>query len=123
MNKPSSPDSNKGAQANPGAAPTGYEQLKRRLRLLFLVFTIIGLCVYAILGENGLLDVYKIKGEKEGIVRENATLEAENKRLAREVELLKTDKRYIAKVARKELGMIGEDEILYKIKDDDQPKP
>ena len=38
-------------------------------------------------------------------------------RLAEEIRLLKNDDRYVSMTARKELGMIGRNEILYKFEE------
>ncbi len=80
--------------------------------LLAVIVVISGL---AVLGDAGLLDVIRLKKERNEIARRTAELQQDNRRLSREIELLKTDKRYNAKVARRELGMIGSNEILYKI--------
>jgi cell division protein FtsB len=71
--------------------------------------------LYAVFGERGFVDVYRVKAERDSLAARNLSLAAENKRLSREIELLKSDYRYIASVARKELGMVGRDEVIYKI--------
>ncbi len=71
----------------------------------------------AAFGNKGFLDVWRLKNDRDNILAYNKSLEAENKDLEEKIRLLKTDKRYIAHVARKELGMIGKDEIMYKIED------
>jgi cell division protein FtsB len=76
--------------------------------LLFIVF-----------GENGLTDLYKLKMEKDNLLKKNDELKKENLSLYREIERLKNDPGYVEDVARKELGVIGKDEVIIKIK----PKP
>lgn len=44
----------------------------------------------------------------------NAEVKTENDKLLREINRLKSDRDYIESVARKELGMIKEDEIIIK---------
>lgn len=70
--------------------------------------------VYTVFGDKGLLDTYNISKDRDGIVAYNASLEEKNRVLEQEIALLKDDKRYIASIARKQLGMIGSDEIIYK---------
>jgi cell division protein FtsB/cell division protein DivIC len=41
-------------------------------------------------------------------------LEEENQKLKEEVKRLQSDKRYIEEIARKELGMVKEGEIIYR---------
>ncbi len=80
--------------------------------LLGVIVVISGL---AVLGDAGFLDVLRLKKERNEIAARTAQLQQDNRRLSREIELLKTDKRYNAQIARRELGMIGSNEILYKI--------
>ena len=44
----------------------------------------------------------------------NFKLEEENQKLKEEVKRLQSDKRYIEEIARKELGMVKEGEIIYQ---------
>jgi cell division protein FtsB len=44
----------------------------------------------------------------------NFKLEEENQKLKEEVKRLRSDKRYIEEIARKELGMVKEGEIIYQ---------
>jgi cell division protein FtsB len=83
--------------------------------LLFFAILIAAITAFAIFGDKGLIDVWRFKQERDEIVSQNASLEQENKRLSEEIRLLETDKRYIATIARRELGMVGGDEVLYKI--------
>lgn len=104
---------NKEENTSPGS-------MKRFIAALIAVSLFIVL--YAIFGTNGILDVLKIKADKESITEQNRFLEEENKRLAQEIRRLKEDKEYIAKVANRELGMIGKDNVIYKI-DKDKADP
>ena len=78
------------------------------LMLLFIVF-----------GENGLTDLYKLKMEKDNLSKKSDELKKKNISLYREIERLKNDPGYVEDVARKELGVIGKDEVIIKVK----PKP
>jgi len=73
--------------------------------LLFIVF-----------GENGLTDLYKLKMKKDNLSKKSDELKKENLSLYREIERLKNDPGYVEDVARKELGVIGKDEVIIKIK-------
>ena len=75
----------------------------------------IAVMLLAAFGDKGLMDVLKLRKERDGIKRQNAALEAENLNLEKEIGLLKTDNRYIEHIAKTELGMIGRDEVLYRI--------
>lgn len=73
--------------------------------------------IFAVFGNKGLVAVYKLRSELRGITSYNKILEKENKSLEKEIELLKTDRRYIEHVAKQELGMIGRNEVVYKIEE------
>lgn len=90
--------------------------LKKRHVLILGVLAIGGFTVF---GNNGLITVYKLRKERDGILAYNRSVEKENKDLERRITLLKTDKRYIEHIAKKELGMIGRNEVVYRI---DPPK-
>jgi len=92
-----------------------FKGLKRGRKKLALAAAVGVVLLYALVGDKGLLDVLKLKSERDGIVRFNRTLAAENAELEREIALLKTDDRYIGRVARTELGMIGKNEIIYRL--------
>jgi cell division protein FtsB len=48
--------------------------------------------------------------------KNNDALKKENLSLYREIERLKNDPEYVEDVARKELGVIGKDEVIIKVK-------
>lgn len=73
--------------------------------------------VFAVFGNKGLIAVYKLRSDLSGITSYNKLLEKENRSLEKEIELLKTDRRYIEHVAKQELGMIGRKEVVYRIEE------
>jgi cell division protein FtsB len=89
-------------------------QSGRMKRYLFLA-GIIAVGAFAVFGDKGIVRVYGLWEERNGIERYNAALEAENRVIEEDIRLLKTDKRYIAHIAKKELGMIGRDEVVFRI--------
>ncbi len=91
--------------------------LGKRFFLLAIGIVLTIIIIFTIVGEKGLVDVIRLKKEKERIVLKKKVLEAENMELSRRVELLKEDTSYIEEVARRELGMIGKDETLYIIEE------
>ncbi len=76
---------------------------------------------FALFGDKGLLDGYRLRKERDSILSYNRSLEEENKNLEEKIELLKTDKRYIGYIARRELNMIGKNEVIYKLEDPINP--
>ena len=84
---------------------------------LLAAVVLVAVAAFAVFGVNGLLDVYKKRKERDGILAYNTSIEAENKGLEEQIALLKTDKRYIGRIARKELGMLGKNEMIYRFEE------
>ncbi|MBI5048181.1 MAG: septum formation initiator family protein [Deltaproteobacteria bacterium] len=85
---------------------------KRYFIPLLLFIVIIGLMT--ILGDRGLIRIYKLSKERDAIRIHNEKIKAENTAIRDEIERLKNDNRYIEMVARKELGMVGKNEMVYQ---------
>lgn len=88
----------------------------RKKKYIFLS-AILFFFTFTIFGKNGLYDVYRLRRERDNIIKQNKSIEEENGVLEEEIRLLKTDKRYVGYMARKELGMIGKREVVYRIDD------
>ncbi len=77
----------------------------------------LGVALLAVFGDRGLIDLYRLARERDGIVNYITVLDKKNAELKQLTKLLKTDERYIELIAKKELGMIGRNEVIYKIKE------
>jgi len=75
---------------------------------------IFAITLFAIFGDKGLTDVWRLKGARNDILKTNSLLEGANRGLEKKIALLKKDKRYIGKIARDELGMIGPNDVVYR---------
>lgn len=84
--------------------------LKLILLLLFLGL-IIGWLGF---GERGFIHLYKMEKEREVYLDRIGKLEQENQSLLEEIKRLRTDKEYVESLTRRELGLVKEDEILYR---------
>ena len=89
---------------------------KKRVLLLILILLLI-LGIFTFFGEKGIFSLLRIQKEAARIKEKNAKLEEENQKLREEVKRLQTDRRYIEEIARKELGMVKEGEIIYQFDD------
>ena len=67
-----------------------------------------------VFGENGLTDRRHLKSRYLEVISENTAIAKENARLYRQIERLKNDPAYIESIARRELGMIGSNEVIVK---------
>jgi cell division protein FtsB len=79
-----------------------------------LMLALVGLILF---GEDGYFDYRRLEAQKDAQIMKNAAAEQENSLLRRQVSRLETDRDYIEHIARKELGMIAKDEIVYKFKE------
>src|SRR4030042_1820911 len=86
---------------------------KRRILILILISLLI-LGSLTFFGEKGIFNLLRLRKEVVRIKEKNLRLEEENQKLKEEVKRLQSDKRYIEEIARKELGMVKEGEIIYR---------
>lgn len=75
--------------------------------LILLVF-------FIFYGENGYWDQQSIQFQKKSILLENEAIDAENRKIERKIHRLKTDLGYIEYIARHELGMLAEGELVFR---------
>ena len=85
--------------------------------MTFIFFTLLflGLIIAWLgFGERGFKYLYGKEKERQAYLKRIHKLEKENQELLEEINRLHTDKEYLESVARKELGLIKDDEILYR---------
>ena len=86
------------------------------------ILLIAALCFFIIVSEHGLADLIFLKQERSKLVEKSERLTRENLSIGIEIDRLKHDPEYIENIARKELGMIGEDEVVLKPKSHPEQK-
>ena len=87
---------------------------KQSILLSISILFLLGLFFFIIVSEQGFADLRFLKKERDRLIEENKRLTRENFSISVEIDRLKNDPEYIENVARRELGMIGEDEIILK---------
>lgn len=87
---------------------------KRAVRYtkMVLIFTVLG-SAGILMGEKGLAEKYQLEQKRHLLQQDNERLVEEIKDLERKVTLLRTDPAAIEKVAKRDLGMAGPDEVVY----------
>ena len=78
------------------------------------VVLICSLLFFIMFSERGLADLNQMKKERDRLSSQNRQIIQENLGLGVEIDRLKNDPHYIESIARKEFGMIGQDEIIVK---------
>ena len=82
---------------------------------LFIKLGIMGLFLMLLLilfSDNGVIDLIQIRKERDRVTQNSAKVEQENREYYQEIDRLKNDAKYIESIARKELGLVGKDEII-----------
>lgn len=89
---------------------------KQQVLLFLAALVVAAMFLFILFGEQGLADLNMLKRERDNLVESTRDLAWENLALLDEIERLKNDPDYIEHIAREELGMIGKDEFIIKIK-------
>ncbi len=98
----------------PGFLDVNFDK-KELLKFLFFIFIFLGLVVAWLgFGERGFIHLYRIDNEREARLERIKKLDQENKELLEEIERVRKDKEYVESLARRELGLVKEGEILYR---------
>jgi len=95
---------------------------KQNILLAFVILALFSLLLFVIFGENGLADLHLLKTEKDNLLQRNAELTRENLLLSREIERMKNDPKFLENVARRELGVVGKDELIFKLSKEQKDK-
>jgi cell division protein FtsB len=91
---------------------------KRYILYAVLLCLVAGLLfVWMSFGQNSLFDLFNMQTEKQENVITLKDLRAKNRLLASEIRRLREDPKYVESVARKELGLVRENEIIYRVKE------
>jgi cell division protein FtsB len=93
---------------------------KRILLFTLILFLILGLLTF--FGDKGILHLLRLQNDLARVKEMNHKMEEENRKLEEEVRRLQHEKRYIEEIARKELGMVKEGEIIYQFDEKDKNK-
>ena len=83
-----------------------------------LVFTVVSLSL-RILSEEGLPRYRKLRAQLEHVEQDNQALQKRITRLTREVKALAHDPEAVERIARDELGLLREGEILFQFAEED----
>jgi cell division protein FtsB len=81
-----------------------------KVLLLFLI--LMGSVI--LFGNRGILDNYRLDQKLLDIQKSNGEVVVKNDALKKEILLLRNDMRYIEKVARDELGMVRQNDRVYR---------
>ena len=89
--------------------------MKKLLKIPLIVLCLSLLSVgWLWFGESGFGRLYRSEAERQACVERIRRLAEENQVLLNEVQLLRTDMKYLESVARRKLNLIKENEVIYR---------
>ena len=101
----------------PGALRQIFTNTRLVALLLLSGLILVILMGLTIWGERGLLAMWRKQGEVAGLVQEIEAIKRENARLSHEIQHLRNDMQHIETIAREELGLVKEDELVFEFVD------
>jgi cell division protein FtsB len=90
--------------------------LREKVFFSMVFFILFSIFVMAVFGKKGLVDLYKLKKAHAEVVEANKEIARENKSFLNEINRLKNDLSYVESVARKDLGFVTKEEIIFQTK-------
>jgi cell division protein FtsB len=88
---------------------------KNILKFSLLTLLILGLVVAWLgFGERGFIHLYRMDRERQTYLEKINKLEQENRELLDEIQRLRSDREYVESLGRRELGLVKDDEIMYR---------
>lgn len=81
---------------------------------MIVLCLIIGVGIWVWFGERGFLRLYQTESERQAYIERIRQLARENQSLLDEIHRLRTDMQYVETVARRQLDLIKENEIIYR---------
>jgi cell division protein FtsB len=73
-------------------------------------------------GKHGFLNLYRMELERQANIERVQQITRDNQVLMDEIQRLRSDGRYIEAVARRELGLVGEGDLVYRFKGNSREK-
>ncbi|MEZ4526532.1 MAG: septum formation initiator family protein [Desulfobacterales bacterium] len=77
-----------------------------------VMFSLFGFIVY---GDKGLAELNTLRETRDTLNRKNQSMIQQNLSLYRTIERLRNDLDFIESIARHELGLVGREEIIFKL--------
>ncbi|HJX34801.1 MAG TPA: septum formation initiator family protein [Desulfatiglandales bacterium] len=92
---------------------------KEFIKIFCLVLFFLGLIViWLTFGDRGFIHLFRMEKERQAHAERIRVLEEENQKLLKEIERLRSDKAYVESEARKELGLLRENEVIYRFEEE-----
>ena len=83
---------------------------------------IIFILFFTVFGDKGLLRIHELRQDKSKIEASLSASRNDNEKLKREIVALKTDRRYMESIARKDFGLVRSNEVIYLFSQEKKPE-
>ena len=77
---------------------------------------------FTVFGDKGLLRIHELRQDKSKIAAKLTDTKAENDKLKLEIIALKSDRRYLESIARKDFGLVRSNEVIYQFPQEKKPE-
>jgi cell division protein FtsB len=84
--------------------------------LTVTIIFMFGFLLVVLFGDNGLFELNRLQYTRQHLLKDNAQTTQKNLQMYRSVDRLQNDPYYIENIARRELGMVRSDELIFKFK-------
>jgi cell division protein FtsB len=99
----------------------GDDGLRRKAWAVASLLALVALVVGSLFGDRGILQLLMQRKRAELLQHELQDLRAENRRLATEIESLRSDPRAIERIAREQLGLARPGETVFILREEQGP--
>ena len=83
---------------------------------------IVFILFFTVFGDKGLLRIFELKQDKARIETRLTDTKTENEKLKQEIVALKSDRRYLESIARKDFGLVRSNEVIYQFPQEKEKK-
>lgn len=90
---------------------------RQKIFLIVVAIAMFHLLLVVVFGDNGFVELNRMRATHRGLLRTNQRLIHENLQLYRTIDRLQNDPAFIEFTARRDLGMIRSDEYIFKFED------
>lgn len=77
--------------------------------------------VFALFGDRGILHLFRLKQQEAMLQEQLSQVETVNNGLRQEIASLSADRRHLERLAREQLGMVRQDELVFQFASKDRP--
>lgn len=100
----------------------GKEPVQQVTKMIppWLILIVLAMLGFALLGDRGVLRALQTYHHKQDLEQQLNELQMEQQQLREEIRLLRKDRDHWEQLARKELGMVREGELIYQFSDDEK---